>query len=265
MTSSNDARWETRCRILLILISCGIISVWMGWTLCLLCQWMFQEPIKSSTLICLVVWLNTHTIFTKHVTFIDENIYHGTPLLPAYSTWHLHTLALFTFARLGPHRPSGDIILSKVIQLTISSLIYLSHLHWALTHLMSRLQKDVNKATSSDEPLRPSDAVTAGMGVQLLFQKENVVNRTGESSGVTSSCFMKVKNCPFSSLHWLNTTSFLCRVLTNIKLFLSIKSESQNPIDWHWLNSCGWVRYWKSTCWDLKVRACFGNEAGQQH
>lgn len=47
-----------------------------------------QEQIKSSTLICLVVWLNTHThtIFTKHVTFIDENIYYDTPLLPAYST-----------------------------------------------------------------------------------------------------------------------------------------------------------------------------------
>lgn len=57
---------------------------------------------------------------------------------------------------------------------------------------MSRLQKDVNKAAGRNEP-PSSDGVKAGAGVQFRFQKENVGNRTGESSGVPSSCFRKVK------------------------------------------------------------------------
>lgn len=120
------------------------------------------------------------------------------------------------------------ILLSKVIQLTISSLIYLSHLHELGL---------VSRRTWTRPP-----AVMNLQDLLMLLKLESVFN-----SFFKRRTWWTGQVSPFSSLHWLNTTSCLCRVLTNIKLFLSIMSESQNSIDCHWLNSCGWVWYWKAT------------------
>lgn len=165
---------------------------------------------------------------------------------------------------LTTHLTTSYILLSKVIQLTLSSWIYLSHLHelWFISCLVSR-------RTWTSPP-----AVMNLRDLLMPLKLESVFNSFFKRRAWTGQVSLQVsppatswrrKNCPFSSQRWLNKTSPLCRVLTNIKLFFSIMSESQNLIDWHWLNSCGWVWYWKATHWGLKVRACFGKEAGQQH